>query len=312
MNPIKIADLEMEAAQCISISPSYLAKIISGGMYGEKHLEGMLLSMAHMTSQTGREVSAVVYSKMSRRDESKKTKRSLNFLDFRIVPSLGNFHSVPDPAFYNSALYQDFIHDGKGKDISSPSLVLPLVHVHTHPSTNSFPSKEDLLNAGVKYQEEIDFGTFGKVRTANPTLNIIIGTSGYPGNPSPNAHEFTFYQLNGYMSLLDSFVRDYDDHHAKSRKDTTLKSSFGDKTPLTKDFMEKLKAAGVCKYLHFPASDSRDGDSRSLFVKDEFRGATIPQKNLAKIGSHFAYEIKFRREPLYSQYYSAPRVEMRM
>ncbi len=274
----------------IKIPSTYLRRIIETYMFGDRPLESLMISMAGITSHTGREMSAIVYSKIPRKIAEYKSARSIHHPNFRIVPSLGDLKSVQDPEFYNSDLYKDYINKPGG-----PYLVLPLVHIHTHPEGMSFTSENDLINSKKRYKEEIYLGS-GKIRIINPTLNIIIGVSPYPGNPNPSAHSFTFYQLNGNQSALESFIRNYKKHHSKANEKTIDINHFNKDDPLTEVFMRELKDAKVCDYLHFPSVNNNLNHSKSLFSKHKNTGNYyINKKHLTKIASKFNYNLKVTR-----------------
>lgn len=110
MADISVRDLQIGEERSIRIPPAYLRRIIENRMYGDHSLEGMLFSMAEMTSFTGRENSCVVYSTIPERLEQYRSVTSIHFPDFRIVPSLGSPSSVPNPDFYSSIMYQPFLY----------------------------------------------------------------------------------------------------------------------------------------------------------------------------------------------------------
>ncbi|GEM_PF-5848926 len=161
-------------------------------------------------------------------------------------------------------------------------LVVPIIHVHTHPDGNPYTSRKDLLNAKERSEAVVELGG-ALLKFSNPTLNLIIGASPLPGNSDPARHNFTFYQLTNGKSAVDDFVREYDRQHTEAQAETSRASMAHDDTKLTRNFMDRLETAGVCKYLHFPANSPK-----SLFRK----GADgISKKDLDKITSTFAYKI---------------------
>ncbi len=117
MENLRISDLN-EGANEVDLTSLFLKRIFSAQMYMDKSLERMMPTMAEMTSQTGREVSAVVYVKVPRDLKRAKSIRStvLTFPDFRIIPSLGDFESVQEPEFFNSPLYREWIKKKKMKE----------------------------------------------------------------------------------------------------------------------------------------------------------------------------------------------------
>lgn len=302
MDNLLVKDFARGEQREITIPGAYLRRIIEPQMHGDVNLEAMLVSLPGITAQTGREMSTVEYSAIPRDIEQAKSIRSrvIQFSEVVIVPSLGNFKSVPEPEFYGSEWYNSFWLDKSG----NPEIVVPLIHVHTHPDSSSYTSEGDLKNAVHRSRSLTNrFSILGvEFALVNPTLNIIVGRSDLPGNLHPSGYSFTFYQLTGDTGKIDDFINRYEANHSIA-KDRPGKSK--GKLSLTEAFMEVLKEAGVCKYLHFPArNETRFDTSRTLFF-DELTPSPKPdkydqpghirRKHLEKIASIFGYKMGIQR-----------------
>ncbi len=274
---IRIQDLERGIERRIDITPHFIRNTLTKKYAGSPpDVSECLVTAADFTALTEREISFLLYSSFPSDPQIYQSIHTMSWFnhDRIAVPSVGNKVSVTDPILCRDTYAKEISKD----DPQNERLYLPIVHIHTHPSSNCFPSTADLENAVQRYHTPMPIG-YKSIDVINPTINIIQDNRGGVGfgNRITNDAQF-IYQFNGNYLQYKEFMKNY-----KSTIDKALAT--------TPKFPEHIIAKEMEKSGAFKAIAYPQGTLLELFPDCPHPLYRIKPQPRRKIGEKFAYTL---------------------
>ena len=293
---ILLSDLEIKVKKEIKVTKSLIRKTLNWGAdkdyNGQRQtLDYCLEVSSNLTWLTHLEMVLMLYTNFEqepakRIDQLKNTQRIA-------VPRIGTKNKVHDPLF-SLTTYKKEIYDMN----KQMQLFLPIMNVHTHPSSSCIPSDDDLINARERYVNTIKINGM-KLSIKNPEINVINCSTGDLSADKLSRSSQFFYQFTGNYKALNSLLERYhkilDDLDVSSKYFKDARADFieQEEESLKKVhclFAKELAKSRAFKTLYFP-----EGTLLEAVTLDGASAHVITKYNEKKIADNFHYKITVER-----------------